>query len=64
MALPKIRPINSKTAKDANGSNHVKGEFADRYNVAAQYIHHIVKIINGACSQNNRYRNIFKSTLP
>ena len=57
MALRKIGPINSKTTKDSNGSNYVKGESADRYNVAAQYIHHIIKIINGTCSQKTRYRN-------
>lgn len=63
MALPKIGAIHSKPTNDSNGFNHVKGEFADRYNVAAQYIHHIIKIINGTCSQNTRYRNILKSTL-
>ena len=61
MALPKTGPINSKPTNDSNGFNHVKGEFADRYNVAAQYIHHIIKIINGTCSQKTRYRNKSRS---
>ena len=58
MALAKVSPLYPKINTNSDGTNPDQGEFADRYNVARQYILHIIKIINGTCSQKTRYRNL------
>ena len=52
MAIAHMSPLYPKTVK---GSKAGGEKLIDKYDVAAQYIHHVLKIINGTCSQKTRY---------
>ena len=60
MAIAHMSPLYPKTVK---GSKAGGEKLIDKYDVAAQYIHHVLKIINGTCSQKTRYVNLLKDIL-
>ena len=56
MAIPKVSPLQPKMDK---GSKSGGKEVVDKYEMASKYIYHVLKIINGTCSQKTRYLNLF-----